>query len=149
MKRDDLFHVGIVSADPAATRKSLGALFDYSWGPTIDSSVEVRTPSGESVLDMSCAFTLETPRIEVVREVPGTLWSGGGGIHHLGYWSDDVDADLAAAEGLGFVCEAKRSGPDGSTFFAFCRNPDGLLVELVTRAAAEGLSRCWAGPDAD
>lgn len=131
-----------------ATRKTLGLLFGYSFGPTIDSDLSVGTPTGELAVAMSCAFTVETPRVEVVREVPGTLWSAGGGIHHLGYWSDDVDADLLAAESAGFAREATRPGPDGSLFFAFCRNRDGILIEFVTRAAAAGMAQCWAGPDA-
>ncbi|MEE3849477.1 VOC family protein [Gordonia sp. LSe1-13] len=149
MKHQDLFHLGVVSADVRSTRGMWSSLFGYSWGPTVDSELTVGTPDGEVDASMSCAFTIESPRIEVISEVPGTLWTAGGGIHHLGYWSDDVDADVAAAAEVGFACEATRTGPDGSLFFAFCRNTDGVLVEFVTRAAADGLARCWSGPDVD
>ncbi|MFW0785587.1 VOC family protein [Gordonia sp. CPCC 206044] len=146
MRAEDLFHVGVVTNDSEATRQSLSALLGYEWGPDVGSQVEVMTPGGPIATVMSCSFSVQTPRIEVVTEVPGTMWTGGGGVHHLGYWSDDVAADLGVLEESGFVREAVRTGPDGEPFFAFCRNDSGLRLELVTRAAEPGLSQCWSGP---
>ncbi len=148
MKADDLFHLGVVAADPAAARSDFTSLLGYTWGPEITSRVEATTPGGDLAPELACAFTIGSPRIEVVTEVPGTLWCGGG-IHHLGYWSDDVESDLERAESVGFVREAVRLGPDGKLFFAFCRNRAGLRIEIVTRAAEGALSQCWASADVD
>jgi hypothetical protein len=68
------------------------------------------------------------------------------GIHHVGFWSDDVAADTAELAGGGYVLEASRPGADGKPFFTFQRSTTGFRVELVSTAARAGLERCWATP---
>lgn len=147
MKAEDQFHIAFVADDFEGTQEEFSALFGYTWGPEIGGSVEVVLPTGTAVLDLRCAYSLTTPRIEIVRPIPGTLWEpSAAGIHHVGYWSDDVAADSAALTARGFVTEATRSGPDGSPFFAFLRGTTGLRIELVTRLARPSLERVWGAP---
>ena len=42
-------------------------------------------------------YSRNAPRVEVIQSVPGTLWvpAVGSGIHHIGYWSDDIARDAA------------------------------------------------------
>ena len=146
MKAEDLFHVGIVTHDLEATQTQLSSLLGYEWGPEIGAPLEVTLPSGLVTVEVRCAFSITTPRLEVVRSVPGTFWepAEGSGVHHVGYWSDDVDADAAELASQGYVTEATRSGPDGSLFFAFLRSDTGYRMELVTRAAEPHMQQCWA-----
>ncbi|PXW24626.1 UNVERIFIED_CONTAM: glyoxalase/bleomycin resistance protein/dioxygenase superfamily protein [Williamsia faeni] len=146
MKAEDLFHVGIVTHDLEATQTQLSSLLGYEWGPEIGAPLEVTLPSGLVTVEVRCAFSITTPRLEVVRSVPGTFWepAEGSGVHHVGYWSDDVDADAAELVSQGYVTEATRSGPDGSLFFAFLRSDTGYRMELVTRAAEPHMQQCWA-----
>jgi hypothetical protein len=146
MKAEDLFHVGIVTHDLEATQTQLSSLLGYEWGPEIGAPIEVTLPSGLVTVEVRCAFSITTPRLEVVRSVPGTFWepTEGSGVHHAGYWSDDVDADAAELVSQGYVTEATRSGPDGSLFFAFLRSDTGYRMELVTRAAEPHMQQCWA-----
>ena len=55
------------------------------------------------------------------------------GVHHLGYWSDDLEADLATLEANGLACEVKSYNPDGSgkLLWAYTKGPTGLRIELV------------------
>lgn len=147
MKAENLFHLGIVSDEPETVRDELSTLLGYEWGPEVGGSTAVSLPGGESTVDLRCAYSIGTPRLEVVASVPGTLWQATPGIHHLGYWSDDVDADCADLRKHGYTIEATRETPSGGMFFAFARSRSGLLVELVTREAEQGLSRCWATQD--
>ena len=42
------------------------------------------------------------PRLELLQTVPGTVWTpADSGVHHIGYWSDDVESDLATLESGG------------------------------------------------
>jgi len=52
-------------------------------------------PDGEATLDLVFTYSKTEPRVEVIQSMPGTLWvpAEDSGIHHLGYWSDDVAAD--------------------------------------------------------
>jgi Glyoxalase/Bleomycin resistance protein/Dioxygenase superfamily len=145
MKPEDLFHVGIVTHDLDATQTQLSSLLGYEWGPEIGAPIEVTLPSGVVTVEVRCAYSITTPRLEVVRSVPGTFWepAEGSGVHHVGYWSDDVDADAADLVSRGYITEAARSGPDGSLFFAFLRSDTGYRMELVTRAAEPSLQQCW------
>lgn len=148
MKAEDQFHLGIVAEDFEATAAALSSVFGYEWGPEVGSEVELTLPTGEAVLNLRCAFTTSIPRLEIVRSIPGTLWEpvAGAGIHHVGYWSDDVAADTAELERHGYVNEATRLGPDGAPFFTFQRSPAGFRIELVSRVAKAGLEQCWASP---
>ncbi|GAA3219638.1 hypothetical protein GCM10010468_43810 [Actinocorallia longicatena] len=104
----------------------------------------MRLPGGDVDLELRCSYSLSVPRLEVVRSVPGTLWEAAYGIHHVGYWSDDVAADVAELTGHGFVTEATRPAPGGGLHFAFLRSAaTGFRVELVTRLAQPGLERVW------
>ncbi|MGW3106118.1 VOC family protein [Streptomyces sp. NPDC001100] len=145
MRAEDQFHLGLVVEDFEATLAEFSAAFGYEWCAEIGGAVPLALPTGDAVLDISCASSRTLPRLEIVRRVPGTLWEpvAGGGVHHVGYWSDDVSADAAELTRQGFVTEARRTGSGGAPF-AFLRGPSGLLVELVDRVARPGLEKYWS-----
>lgn len=145
MKPTDLFHTGIVVDDLVAAAAELTALFGYQWCEEIGAPVRVRLPEGETVLDLTSVYSMSTPRLELVRSVPGTLWQpADSGVHHLGYWSDDVAADSAELARAGHPLEAEGRRPDGTPYWAFHRGAVGPRVELVTRALQPVLERYWA-----
>jgi hypothetical protein len=147
MKPADQFHLGIVTADFEATMDTLTSVFGYEWGPEIGAQTTVTLPAGEAVLDLRCAYSTSVPRLELVRSLPGTMWEpASGGIHHVGFWSEDVAADSAELAGAGYVLEASRTGSDGQPFFTFQRSTAGFRIELVSTAARAGLEQCWATP---
>ena len=75
--------------------------------------------------------------------MPGTLWvpAPASGIHHLGYWSDDVAADAARLTARGYAAEATGVRPDGTAVWAYHRSASGPRIELVSRAIAAGLEQ--------
>ena len=103
MKAADQFHVGIVVDDLDAALADLSALFGHEWCPKLSVSTPVVLPDGEATLDLVFTYSRTEPRVEVIQSMPGTLWmpAEGSGIHHLGYWSDDVAADAAASDSSG------------------------------------------------
>lgn len=144
----DQFHVGIVVEDVAATLAELSALFGYAWCAETGGPSQVRLATGDALLELRCVYSRTAPRLEIVHSIPGTLWepAAGSGIHHIGYWSDDMAADCDELERHGYVSEAVRTGPDGVPFFAFYRAPTGFRVELVTRRAQPALEQYWSEP---
>jgi len=70
------------------------------------------------------------------------------GVHHLGYWSDDVDADLAMLEANGMELEVKSLLPDGATLWAYCKGATGPRIELVSRAMEPFIAQWFATADA-
>ena len=147
MKAEDQFHVGIVVDDFEAALAEFSSLFGYQWCGELGGPMTVRLADGDAIVTIRCTYSTSSPRLELVQRIPGTLWepAPGSGVHHIGYWSDDVAADSAVLERRGYVAEATRDGPDGAAFFTFYRSPAGLRVELVSRIAQPGLERLWAG----
>jgi hypothetical protein len=147
----DQFHIGIVAEDFEATKKQLSELFGIEWSEDMGAPIEVRLADGDRVIDFRCVYSRSSGtgiRLEIVRKVPGTVWepTRGSGIHHIGYWSDDVAADVDALERHGYVTEASSNGPDGAMHFAYLRSAGetGFRVELVNRAALSAMERAWA-----
>ncbi|MFG3293840.1 VOC family protein [Streptomyces sp. NPDC048179] len=146
MKASDQFHVGIVVDDIPAAAAELTALFGYQWCAELGAPAQVSLPGGDTVLDLASTYSMSVPRLELVRSVPGTLWqpAADSGVHHLGYWSDDVAADSAELARRGYATEAVGRRPDGTPYWAFHRGPTGPRVELVTRALQPVLEQYWA-----
>ncbi|MGI5460358.1 VOC family protein [Streptomyces sp. CA-249302] len=145
MKSSDQFHVGIVVDDVAAAAAELSAVFGYQWCEEFGGPAQVTLPGGDAVLDLRATYSMSVPRVELVQRVPGTLWepAADSGVHHLGYWSDDVAADSAELSRRGHRMEALGKRPDGTPYWAFHRSGTGPRIELVSRALQPLLEQYW------
>ena len=146
MRAADQFHAGIVVDDLEASLIDLAELFGYEWCEPISVSTPVVLSDGDIMVDLRFTYSVTSPRLEVIRSVPGTLWTPvtGSGIHHLGYWSDDVAADSARLAGRGYAPEATGLRPDGVAFWAYHRSPGGPRIEIVSRDVQPSLEQYWA-----
>ncbi|HLX88846.1 MAG TPA: VOC family protein [Acidimicrobiales bacterium] len=145
MKPEDLYHTGIVVEDFDGARRRLTEVAGYRWCDELALDHVVWMPHGEQTVPMRFVYSMSEPRLEVLQAVPGTVWvPSTSGVHHLGYWSDDVDAELAALAGHGFSVDAKAPMPDGSSMWAYARGPDGPRVELVSRALEPMMAKWFA-----
>ena len=146
MRGEDQFHVGIVVDDLDAALGDLTHLFGYSWCPSMAVETPVVLPSGDLVLDLRFTYSATLPRVEVIQSVTGTLWmpAAGSGVHHVGYWSDDVEADSRRLIERGYAEEARGVRPDGAAVWAYHRNATGPRIELVSREIQAGLEGYWA-----
>ena len=140
MRAEDQFHVGIVVDDLDGALAQLGELFGYEWCAPFEGQVPVTLPPDTTEIRLRFVYSRTEPRVEVIQSIPGTLWvpAAGSGIHHLGYWSDDVARDGAELARHGFVAEA--SGGQ----WAYHRSPSGPRIELVDRRLQPGLEQMWA-----
>jgi Glyoxalase/Bleomycin resistance protein/Dioxygenase superfamily len=145
----DQFHTGIVVDDLDAALVDLSELFGYAWCPELHIQTPVVLPTGELTLDLRFTYSVTVPRLELIQSIPGTLWvpATTSGVHHLGYWSDDVASDGDRLVARGYAVEATGVRPDGNAIWAYHRNPAGPRIELVSNDLREGLGQYWAsGP---
>ena len=143
MKAADLYHAGIVVDDFDATLALLTETAGYQWCEEYRGDQLVQTPSGQITVPMRFTYSLAEPRLEILQAVPGTIWvPSDSGVHHLGYWSDDVSADAAALAARGLPAEVTSCTPDGTMLWAYCKGISGPRIELVSRAL-EPLMREW------
>jgi hypothetical protein len=146
MNGTDLFHIGIVVDDLATALDELGGLFGYEWCPVFAIETPVVLPEGEVMVDLRFAYSKTEPRVELIQARPGTPWVPvvHSGIHHAGYWSEDVAVDGRTLEASGYAEEARGVLPDGTTIWAYYRSQRGLRMELVSRQLQSGLEQYWA-----
>lgn len=149
MRAEDQFHVGIVVDDVDATLAELTARFGYKWSDRIGGPTSVVLPTGPTEVEFSLVYSRTVPRLEIIRSVPGTIWTpvAGSGIHHIGYWCDDVDADARELESSGFTTEAVGTQPDGRANWAYHRGPTGPRIELMSRRLQPLLEHVWGPTD--
>jgi len=134
VKAADCYHVGLVvdDIDAAAARFSTAA--GYRWTKPIEATLSVTMADGDIVVPFRFVYSIQAPHLELIQEVPGTIWttSPGGVAHHLGYWVDDLGAAAAQLERAGYRLEARPSGDSLSTF-AYYTDPAGTRIEIVDR----------------
>jgi len=143
VKPQDQFHVGIVVDDLEAAIAELTAVAGYSWGMPVDVEQQVDLAHGTVAVHFQFRYSVEEPRLEVIQAQPGTIWtSSGSGLHHLGFWSDDLEADGAALEASGYELEA-AGGVDARPTWTYHRRPTGPRIELISREIAAMMSVLW------
>jgi hypothetical protein len=143
MRASDRFHAGVVVDNLEAAMTDLTAVFGYEWCPVLTVPLPVRFPAEERTVELSFTYSTTTPRLELVATVPGTLWSPVAGVHHLGYWSDDLAGDGATLEDRGYRMEAVGLAGNGMPLWSYHRKANGFRVELVDRSLQGFLEKYW------
>jgi catechol 2,3-dioxygenase-like lactoylglutathione lyase family enzyme len=135
-----LYHVGIVVPDIELAKARFTDLLGISWGPVVHTeSIDLRDGDGNDlVFPNTLCYSTEPPYLELVLEVPGSVWECNehSNLHHIGVWSDDLHAETAKYSN-DLVCPLQLCGrdPDGSLQqFAYHRDPLGVRIELVDAA---------------
>ncbi|MGH3370520.1 MAG: VOC family protein [Nocardioidaceae bacterium] len=146
MHAADQYHVGIVVEDLDAGLAELTELFGYDWCDEVDVEQPVQIATGLTTVRFRFRYSRSTPRLEVIQAQPGTLWTRvpGSGLHHVGYWSDDVGADGADLERGGYEREAAGMDDDGNLRWSFHGSAAGPRVELVSRTMEPLIAMMWS-----
>jgi hypothetical protein len=141
MNLHELYHTGIVVRDIDQAMQDFTDAVGLRWlttGSPVGVVVDVWTPKGTVPVPFRAAYSAEGPvHLELVEAAEGTLWStaGGGEVHHLGYWSDDVDATAAELESKGFDRVASGGfGPDSGILWIYHQRGNGPYIEHVSRS---------------
>jgi hypothetical protein len=130
------FHVGIVVPDVGAAQAELSAQLGVTWGPILhlDAADYRDAAGGDLVLPTTMCYSVDGPHLELIEEVPGSLWACNehSNLHHIGFWSDDLVVDSADLTGAGCPLQlCGRAGDRAPVSFAYHRNGLGVRVEIV------------------
>jgi hypothetical protein len=140
------YHVGIVVTDVTAARRRLTDLFGIAWGPLVHlDTVDHRDAEGNDiVLPTTMCYSLGDPCLELIEEVPGTVWvrNEHSNLHHLGFWSDDLVGESAALADAGCPLQlCGRDGDEAPVAFAYHRDDAlGVRIELVDAAMRDAMA---------
>jgi Glyoxalase/Bleomycin resistance protein/Dioxygenase superfamily len=133
----DLFHTGIVVDDLASAQEEFGHLLGLTW-LTGGGEVPMLLEDGPRTVTMAYAYSAEGPHhLELLQSVPGTVWtvSRGGQAHHVGYWSDDVEAATAYLSSCGLPRVVNLGSYEDDEFptGVYHQARNGLYIEILNR----------------
>ena len=139
------YHVGIVVPDLAAAREQMSRQLGTAWGPILHlDAADYRDGSGHDlVLPTTMCYSVEPPHLELIQEVPGSVWvcNEYSNLHHIGFWSDDLIADSTDLAGSGCPLQlCGRAGEQAPASFAYHRNDLGVRIEIVDAAMRDAMS---------
>lgn len=144
----DLWHVGVVVHDLNEAMHELSGAFGVSWTSVNDQNVEIEVDGEPAHYAVRWAATAtERPDLEIIEASEG-LWSresnGGAALHHLAYWSEDLDRDVEDLTRSGYRLEASGADGDGRLRFVYMVGPSGIRIELGAEHTREAWER-WVG----
>jgi catechol 2,3-dioxygenase-like lactoylglutathione lyase family enzyme len=137
LRPQDYYHTGIVVPDLNAAMTRLSALAGYRWITPLTYTLPFRTPDGTRELTSTFVYSLQTPHLELIQQVPDSPWTAAphNAVHHLGYFTDNLaeTASMLEANGFSFEATADTSPPD-LALFAYYLDEFGTRIEIVDRA---------------
>ena len=124
-----IWHIGIAVPDLEKGKKELGEVFGLRWRPARVRKLTLADAAGRpDEVECHVVFSLGGPfAVEVWQAIPGTPLDvpEGGGVHHIGYWVDDLAAEAKRLGALGYPgCATAGTTPPLN------RGPAGTLIEL-------------------
>ena len=126
----------------------LRALFGYEWGDEIGGPIAVTVPTGDTLVDLSCAYSVTTPSNRSGAKRPRNFLGTSAGYSPRRLLVRRRRGGHEKTRTLGFRDRGDRVGSDRQPFFTFHRSTvTGLRIELVSRVAQPRLQRCWTRPD--
>ena len=148
----EFYHVGIVVEQFDESLLELSKSHGLDWASTQQRTFEVRQPNGIVQADFRVTYSINgPPHYEIIESTPGTIWSySGGGIHHLGYWSENLVNDAQLLESAGYAWEATYHNPEYHGPFGFTYHTLGITkvrIELVDKARKVAFDNWMAGGD--
>jgi catechol 2,3-dioxygenase-like lactoylglutathione lyase family enzyme len=124
-----IWHIGIAVPDLAQGQEELGEVFGLRWRPASVRKLTLNDADGRTYeVECHVAFSLGGPfAVEVWQAIPGTPLDipEAGGVHHIGYWVDDLAAETKRLGVLGYPSYATAG-----TTPLLNRGPAGTLIEL-------------------
>ncbi|WP_228538097.1 VOC family protein [Nocardia sp. XZ_19_231] len=127
----------MVVRDLEAAKAQLTEAVGYRWDETRTYELPIRLFDGVRTLTLRYAYSLETPYVELVEEIPGTPWVAAPPLvatHHIGYLCDDLAAASEWLERAGYALEACAEVEGAMALFAYHLSASGVRIEIVDRS---------------
>jgi hypothetical protein len=142
------FHVAQVVTDLEHAMDEAGAALGLTWNSVQHRTMRIRWQ--DDVVETSLRFTYSRgsePYFELLQGEPGSVWGPDfAGMHHVGVWTDEFQADAGRLEASGFPIEATLAGKDDTPQgFTYQTSRHGLRIELVPVELKPAFDRWFAG----
>jgi catechol 2,3-dioxygenase-like lactoylglutathione lyase family enzyme len=150
MGMSEMYHVGIIVPDVEAGRQRLTELLGIVWGPVVEAPTEVQDAEGRVMeVALKMCYSTEAPYLELIEERLGTPWvcNEHSNLHHIGFFTGDVDAESMRLTGAACPLDITRHGESADGIgWVYHRDPLGIRIELVDAATREMLESYLCTP---
>ena len=143
-----MHHFGIVVPDLDGAMDELSSQMSLTWAPVRHSERTVRHHGRLVTTDLRLTYSMEgPPHLELIGEARGTPWEPtGGGIHHAGFWVQDLRGTGRLLARAGMALEATYDAEDGGLLgFAYFTDANGFRVEILDDSRRESFDEWLAG----
>ena len=137
MLTESFFHVGVIVPRLEAGLDHLSNILGLSWMPVTETQVPVTDwdTGVDHHVALRFAYSVEDPHLEVIEEVPGSVWvcNPGSNLHHIGFWSDDLPTESSRLHAS--TCPIEIAGYASSSerpaLYTYHADSLGIRVELI------------------
>jgi hypothetical protein len=146
----DAYHVGVIVPDIERAIADYSESMGLTWCRMQDQQLPVVLDGEPRTVRSRYTYSQQGPAyVELVEENPETIWRVGDGLHHLGRWTADLQADMDRLEAGGLpAAMTGRSRTSGRPWaFSYHRLPGGGYLELVDIRMKPAFERWMAGGD--
>jgi hypothetical protein len=133
-----LFHLGVVVADLERGMEEWTGALGVSWRTLFSGEADIDRGGTVTTMAVPAVYSADGPvHLELITVVPGTVWDVPG-LHHAGFWSDDIpaDRDRLVARGASVEAQIRRDGHLLAVYLML----SGSRVELIASASRERLT---------
>lgn len=145
-----LTHIGLCVSDFDASMAALTASVGIRWAPSEEREVTALFHGEEETRSVRWTVSLGPgPQFELIEGAPGSVWPADpvGAIHHLAYWTDDVDREVRELVDRGYRLEASARNTVGRTRFAYLIDPSGVRIEFADEESRPAWDSWTTGGD--
>lgn len=150
---ENAFHTGYVVPALEDAMEELSSMLGVTWTDIVEQEMTVLAHGEPLEVRQRLVYSRQGPhRIELLEQVPGTVWASvvdgahTGAVHHLGIWVDDFVATSKALSEAGHPCVLTvRGRDDRPAAFAYHALSSGALVELVDARMRPGFEAWFSG----
>jgi len=127
------YHHGIIVDDLDTAKEQYTAVWGCSWTEEDRFFVTVVVDGVEQESEIRFVYSQQgPPYVELLEEISGNAWRRPDGkLDHIGYWSDDLPADVAELHSKGFPAVVHGGTVAEPALFSCHRVSAGFWVELV------------------
>ena len=143
-----MYHIGIVVSELDGAMNDLSSQLALTWTPVRHSQRILRHLGRLVTTDLRLTYSIEgPPHLELIGEARGTPWEPtGGGIHHAGYWVEDLRGAGRLLTRAGMTLEATYDAEDGGLLgFAYFTDANGFRIEILDDSRRQSFEDWLAG----
>jgi hypothetical protein len=132
-----MFHIGVIVEDLERGMAEWSDMLGLRWRSLVSGVSEIHRGGVVTAMPILAVYSVDGPvHLELIALARGTVWDVLG-LHHVGYWSDDVAADIdrLVAGGASVEAQMQRDGKVLAAYLTLSMS----RIELIASASRERL----------